>query len=42
MAVVAAYDNRFSKVESDLIVLKWMVGFNLAATLGIVMLLLRQ
>jgi hypothetical protein len=39
---VAAYENRFSRLETDLTVLKWMVGFNLAATLGILMLLLRQ
>ena len=29
---VAAYENRFSRIETDLTVLKWMVGFNLAAT----------
>lgn len=33
---VAAYENRFAKIESDLNVLKWMAGFNL----GIVGLLL--
>ena len=38
---VAAYENRFSRIETDLTVLKWMVGFNLAATLGTLMLLLR-
>jgi hypothetical protein len=39
---VAAYENRFSRLETDLTVLKWMMGFNLAAALGILMLLLRQ
>ena len=39
---VAAYENRFSQPETDLTVLQWMIGFNLAATLGIPMLLLRQ
>ena len=38
---VAAYENRFSRIETDLTVLKWMVGFNLAATLGILMMLFR-
>ena len=32
---VANYDNRVGKVESDLILLKWMVGFNIAMTLAI-------
>jgi hypothetical protein len=31
-AEAAEYENRFSKVESDLGVLKWMVGTNLALT----------
>jgi hypothetical protein len=40
--VVAGYDNRFSRIEGDLTLLKWMVGFNLAVSVGIIMLLLRQ
>ena len=40
--VVAGYENRFSRIESDLTVLKWMVGFDLAISIGIVMLLLRH
>jgi hypothetical protein len=40
--VVAGYENRFSRIEADLTVLKWMGGFNLAATVGIIMLLIRQ
>ena len=27
---MADYDNRFSRIEADLLVLKWMVGFVLA------------
>ena len=38
--LVAAYDNRFSRMKGDLSLLKWMVGFNLAIS-GIVMLVLR-
>ena len=32
---VANYDNRIGKVESDLVLLKWMMGFNIAMTLAI-------
>ena len=32
---VANYDNRISKVEADLTLLKWMLGFNIAMTLAI-------
>lgn len=32
---VANYDNRINKVESDLALLKWMVGTNIALTLTI-------
>ena len=32
---VANYDNRIGRVESDLVLLKWMVGFNIAMTLAI-------
>ena len=35
------YENRFAKIETDLTLLKRMVGFNLAVGLGIAMLLLR-
>ncbi len=38
----ASMDQRFSKIEGDLKLLTWMVGFNLAATVGIVFLLLRH
>jgi hypothetical protein len=33
---LAGYESRFVKVETDLAVLKWMVGVNLAASLSIV------
>lgn len=32
---VAGYENRFNKVESDLLVLRWMVGFNLAVSVAV-------
>ncbi len=34
-AEVASYGNRISKVEADLTLLKWMLGFNIAMTLAI-------
>jgi phage shock protein A len=46
---IASYENRFgaieqrfTKVDGDLNLLKWMVGFDLAATVGIIFLLLRH
>jgi hypothetical protein len=33
---LAAYESRFVKIETDLAVLKWMVGVNLAASLSLV------
>ena len=39
---VAAYENRFSKIEIDLAVLKWMVGFNVAATMATLFLAVRH
>ena len=39
---VAAYENRFSKIEIDLAVLKWMVGFNVAATMATLFLVVRH
>lgn len=33
---LAAYESRFAKTDSDLAVLKWMVGVNLAASLSLV------
>lgn len=36
-AAIADYDNRFNKVEADLLVLKWMVGAVLAGVVSIVL-----
>ncbi len=33
---VAAYENRFARIETDLGILKWMVGFNLAGTVALI------
>jgi hypothetical protein len=33
---LAAYETRFAKIETDLAVLKWMVGVNLPASLSLV------
>ena len=32
---IAGYENRFAKLESDMAVLKWMVGTNIAVTLAV-------
>ncbi len=32
---VATYENRFAKIEADLSLRKWMVGFNLAMTTAV-------
>ena len=32
---VATYENRFARIESDLAVVKWMIGFNLAMTVAV-------
>ncbi len=32
---LAGYENRFTKVEADLLVLKWMAGFNIALTVAV-------
>ena len=37
-----AMDQRFAKIEGDLKLLTWLVGFNLAATVGIIFMLLRH
>ncbi len=33
-AAIADYDSRFSKIEADLLVLKWMTGTMLAAVIA--------
>ena len=38
----SAMDQRFAKIEGDLKLLTWMVGFNLAATVGVIFMLLRH
>jgi hypothetical protein len=32
---IASYENRFARIEGDLALLKWMVGFNLAMTVAV-------
>lgn len=39
---MAAYENRFAKIDSDLNILKWMVGFNLAMTTSLLAFALRH
>jgi hypothetical protein len=46
---IAGYENRFSAIEQRLIrmegeikLLSWMVGFNLAGTVGVIFMLLRH
>jgi hypothetical protein len=39
---VAAYENRFAKIETDLAILKWMVGFNLAGTVALILMHIRH
>lgn len=31
---LAGYDNRFAKVETDIAVMKWMLGFLIASVIG--------
>jgi hypothetical protein len=39
---VAAYENRFTRIEMDLGILKGMVGFNLAGTVALIFMQLRH
>ena len=39
---IAAYENRFVRIEADLNLLKWMVGFVLALCVAILVLQLRH
>ncbi len=39
---IAAYENRFGKIEADLNLLKWMVGFVLGFCVAILSLQLRH
>jgi hypothetical protein len=38
---LAGYDDRLSRIERDLAILKWMVGTTVALTLGLLWLVLR-
>jgi len=38
---VAGFENRLAKVEADLGILKWMVGFNIGLTVAVMFLVLR-
>jgi hypothetical protein len=33
--MLADYDNRFTKIDAELVVLKWMVGFAVALNVAI-------
>jgi hypothetical protein len=39
---IAAYENRFARIEADLNLLKWMVGFVLALCVAILFLQFRH
>jgi hypothetical protein len=39
---VAAFENRFARIDTDLAVLKWMLGFNLATTVAVLFMLVRR
>jgi len=39
---MAAFENKFAKVDLELAVVKWMVGFNLAATMAVLYLAIRH
>ena len=38
---IASYESRFNKVESDLLLIKWMVGFNLAFSIAMLSLIIK-
>ena len=38
---IAGFEDRLTRIESDLKLLRWMVGFNLALSMAIAALLLR-
>ena len=38
---IAGYENRLAGIESELKLVKWMIGFNLALSVAVVILLLR-
>jgi hypothetical protein len=40
LAVVVGFEERFNRIESDLKLLKWMVGTNVILTIGVLFKLL--
>ena len=38
---IAGYENRLAGIEAELKLVKWMIGFNLALSVAVVILLLR-
>ena len=38
---IAGYENRLAGIESELKLVKWMIGFNLVLSVAVVILLLR-
>ena len=34
---VASFENRLAKVEADLLLIKWMLGFNIAVTVAVML-----
>lgn len=38
---IAGFEDRLTRIESDVKLLKWMLGFNLALSMAVVALLLR-
>ena len=38
---MTSYENRLAGIESELKLVKWMIGFNLALSVAVVILLLR-
>ena len=36
------FNQRFAKIEGEIRLLSWMIGFNLAATVGVIFMLLRH
>jgi hypothetical protein len=39
---VAAYETRFARIDTDLALIKWMIGFNLATTVAVFFMLVRH
>lgn len=39
---MAAYESRFTKIDADLTLLKWMVGFNISATMALLFMAVKR